>query len=58
MKTKLIFNTFLAKKLLKDYGHPIIDLLKDHKRQNGVICVFEDTEQFEKDLEKATASIE
>lgn len=57
MKTKLIFNTFLAKKLLKEYGHPIVDLLKDHKRPNGVICVFEDTEQFQKDLEKATSSM-
>lgn len=49
MKTKLIFNTFLAKNLLNE-GNPIIDLLKDHKRRDGVVCVFEETEKFKKDF--------
>jgi hypothetical protein len=49
MKTKLIFNTFLSKHLLKR-GNPIIDLLKDHKRRDGVVCVFEETKKFENDF--------
>lgn len=49
MKTKLIFNTFLSKHLLKR-GNPIIDLLKDHKRRDGVVCVFEKTKKFDKDF--------
>ena len=52
-KTKLIFNGFLAKQLLHK-GHPIIDLLKDHKRPNGIICVFEETDEFIKDLSELT----
>lgn len=48
---KLIFNSYLARTLLVKYGHPIIDLKKDRNRENGVIFVFELTEQFSKDLE-------
>lgn len=48
---KLIFNSYLARILLVKYGHPIIDLKKDRNRENGVIFVFELTEQFSKDLE-------
>lgn len=50
MKTKLIFNSFIAKQLLIKYQHPIIDLLKDYKRENGVIFVFEENERFKNDL--------
>lgn len=52
-KYKLIFNSYLARTLLVKYGHPIIDLKKDRDRENGVIFVFELTEQFSKDLETA-----
>jgi hypothetical protein len=51
---KLIFNSYLARTLLVKYGHNIIDLKKDRNRENGVIFVFEATEQFLKDLETAS----
>lgn len=54
MKTKLIFNSFLAKQLLS-CGHKIVDLQKDYKRKNGVVFVFEETEEFIKDLKKLTS---
>lgn len=54
MKTKLIFNGFLAKQLLS-CGYQIIDLQKDHKRKNGVVFVFEETEKFIEDLKKLTS---
>jgi hypothetical protein len=49
MKTKLIFNSYLAKQLL-NRGNPIIDLLKNHSYNNMVVFVFEDTEKFNKDM--------
>lgn len=51
---KLIFNSYLARTLLVKYKHNIIDLKKDRNRENGVIFVFEATEQFLKDLETAS----
>lgn len=54
METKLIFNSFLAKQLLEN-GNPIVDLLKDHKRKNGVVFVFEATDKLNDDLMKLTA---
>ena len=51
---KLIFNSYIARKLLVDYGHPIVDLKKDRQREDSTIFVFEKTEQFLKDLEAAT----
>ena len=51
---KLIFNSYLARTLLVKYGHNIIDLKKDRNRENGVIFVFEATEQFLKDMETAS----
>ena len=54
MRTKLIFNSFLAKQLLS-CGHQIIDLQKDHKRKNGVVFVFEETEKFIEDLKRLTS---
>ena len=54
MKTKLIFNSFLAKQLLS-CGHKIVDLQKDHKRKNGVVFVFEETQIFIEDLKRLTS---
>lgn len=54
MKTKLIFNSFLAKQLLA-CGYRIVDLQKDHKRKNGVVFVFEETEAFIEDLRRLTS---
>lgn len=54
MKTKLIFNSFLAKQLLNK-GNPIVDLLKNHKIENATVFVFEETEKFIKDLSELTA---
>lgn len=53
MKTKIIFNGYLAKQLLQ-CGNPIIDLQKDHKRNNAVVFVFEETEKFIEDLKRLT----
>lgn len=44
----------MAKQLLT-CGHKIIDLQKDHKRKNGVVFVFEETEEFINDLKKLTS---
>ena len=49
---KLIFNSYIARQLLVKYKHQIIDLKKDRTRENGVVFVFECTEQFLKDLEE------
>lgn len=48
---KLVFNSYIARRLLVDYGHPIIDLKKDRNRENGTIFVFEKTKQLLIDLE-------
>lgn len=48
---KLVFNSFVARELLVKYKHPILDLKKDRNRENGVVFVFEKTEQLLKDLE-------
>lgn len=53
-KYKLIFNSYIARRLLVDYGHPIVDLKKDKNRENATIFIFEETEQFLKDLEAAS----
>lgn len=49
IKTKLIFNSYLAKCLL-NRGNPIIDLLKNHEYNNMVVFVFEETDKFDKDM--------
>ena len=55
VETKLIFNSYLAKRLLEN-GNPIVDLLKDHKRKDGTVFVFEVTEKFQNDFERLTAN--
>ena len=54
---KLIFNSYIARRLLIDYKHPIIDLKKDRNRENGTIFVFEKTKQLLKDLEVISQEI-
>ena len=54
IKTKPIFNSFLAKQLLH-YGNPIVDLQKNHKLKNATVFFFEETEKFIQDLKKLTA---
>jgi hypothetical protein len=54
IKTKAIFNGFLAKKLLKA-GNPIIDLEKNHKLKNASVFIFEETEKLKRDLGNLTA---
>jgi hypothetical protein len=54
MKTKLIFNSYVARQLLVNYKHPVVDILKDYKRNNGVIFVFEETEKFLENLSYIT----
>ena len=54
MKAKPIFNSFLAKQLLKR-GNQIVDLQKNNKLQNATIFYFEETEKFKKDIEELTA---
>ena len=56
MKTKLIFNSFLAKQLVLK-NNTIIDLIKDHKRNNEVVFVFEDTEKLINDMEEINKKI-
>lgn len=54
LKTKIIFNGFLAKQLLT-MGNPIIDLEKNHKLKNASVFIFEDTEKLKNDLVTLTA---
>lgn len=54
IKTKNIFNGFLAKQLL-NRGNNIVDLEKNHKLKNASIFVFEETEKFKTDLKELTA---
>lgn len=54
IKTKPIFNSFLAKQLLKR-GNTIVDLQKNHKLKNATIFFFEETEKFIQDLKQLTA---
>lgn len=51
---KLIFNPYVARTLLVEYGHKIVDLKKDVKRNNSTIFVFEIDKDFFKDLERIT----
>lgn len=51
IKAKPIFNSFLAKQLLK-CGNPIIDLQKNKSLQNATVFYFEDTEKFKMDFKK------
>ena len=54
IKTKPIFNSFLAKQLLH-CGNPIVDLQKNHKLRNATVFLFEETEKFIQDLKNLTA---
>ena len=54
IKTKAIFNGFLAKQLLHR-GNAIVDLQKNHKLKNATVFFFEETEKFIQDLKKLTA---
>ena len=54
IKTKPIFNSFIAKQLLQ-CGNPIVDLQKNHKLKNATVFFFEETEKFIQDLKKLTA---
>ena len=51
METKLIFNSFLAKQLVLK-NNKIVDLIKDHKRKDGIVFVFEDTPKLLIDMEE------
>lgn len=54
IKTKPIFNSFLAKQLLH-CGNPIVDLQKNHKLKNATVFFFEETEKFIQDLKQLTS---
>ena len=43
-KTKLIFNSYLAKQLVLN-GFQIIDLIKNKKDSNLIVFVFEETDE-------------
>ena len=54
IKTKAIFNGFLAKQLLHRENQ-IVDLQKNHKVKNATVFYFEETEKFINDLKELTA---
>ena len=54
IKTKPVFNGFLAKQLLYR-GNTIVDLQKNHKVKNATVFYFEETEKFINDLKDLTA---
>lgn len=49
MKSKPIFNSYMAKLLLKR-GNVIVDIQPDKNRVNAIIFYFEETEKFINDL--------
>ena len=49
MKSKPIFNSFIAKQLIR-MGNKVVDLQPDKKNENGVILFFEVTSKFNEDL--------
>lgn len=51
--SKPIFNSFLAKQLLKE-GNTIVDLQKNKHIVNATVFYFENTEKLHKDIEKLT----
>lgn len=54
MKSKPIFNSYMAKLLLKR-GNVIVDLQPDRNRVNATIFYFEETEKFKDDLSELSA---
>ena len=52
-KSRPIFNSYLAKQLLKE-GNKIIDLAPDKNKVNGIIFYFEETDKLLSDLEVLT----
>lgn len=52
-KTKLIFNSYLAKQLVLN-GFQIIDLIKNKKDKNMVVFVFEETDKLLKMITELT----
>lgn len=53
MKVKPIFNSYIAKQLVKS-GNKIIDLQPDKNRINAIIFYFEETEKLISDLIRIT----
>lgn len=53
MKSKPIFNSFLAKRLLH-CGNSIVDLQKNKTLQNATVFYFEETDKFKNDLKRLT----
>lgn len=49
MKTKPIFNSYLAKQLLKK-GNQIVDLKKNYEVANATVFFFEDNEKLNNDI--------
>lgn len=56
MKSKPIFNSYMAKLLLKR-GNAIIDIQPDKYRVNAIIFYFEETEKFMNDLNELSAQL-
>lgn len=56
MKSKPIFNSYMAKLLLKR-GNVIVDLQPDKNRVNATIFYFEETEKFKDDLSELSAQL-
>ena len=50
MRTKPIFNSYLAKQLLKR-GNPIVDIKKNNEIENATVFFFEDNEKLKMDIE-------
>lgn len=49
MDGKLVFNSYIAKMLLTQYNHKIIDLKKH--REGGVIFIFESSNDIDKHIQ-------
>lgn len=56
MKSKPIFNSYIAKLLLKR-GNRIVDIQPDKKRINATIFYFKETEKFLNDLSELSSKL-
>ena len=50
IKYKIVVSPMIAKELLIRYNHPIVDIKPHRERSRETVFVFEQTEQFTKDL--------
>lgn len=57
MKCKLIFNTGVARRLIRDYGLRVVDIKPEKSNKDKTVFVFEETEEFSNAMQTITAEL-